>query len=135
MLAILISAALATAAPEARLHAEWSNCVATKSDNYGYGVCSGTYMNAAEAQLNAAWKRLMSAVTRDPQTKAAMLTEQRAWLSYRNTACAFYGVQTDWGRTGEVLDGPECKAVVTERRTAELASYLKYVGPNGQGSR
>jgi uncharacterized protein YecT (DUF1311 family) len=77
----------------------------------------------------------MAAVATEPQTKAALLKEQRAWLAYRATACGFYSVQADWGRAGEVLDGPECSAGVIERRTAELGAYLAYVGPNGEGAR
>ena len=135
MLAILIGAALASATPDTPAHATWRACTAKTGNNYEIGLCGGAYMKTADAQLNAAWRRLMAAVSTEPQTKAALLTEQRAWLGYSKTACAFYGVQADWGRAGEVSDGPECSAGVLERRTAELGAYLAYVGPDGQGSR
>lgn len=135
MLPILLGAMLAAAPPETALHARWRTCTATKSNNYELGICATPYLKAADAQLNATWQKLMAAVASEPQTKAALLTEQRAWLAYRNDACGFYGIQVDWGRAGEVMDGPECTAGVIERRTMELGTYLKYVGPNGQGSR
>ena len=134
MLPMLLGAMLASAAPETALHARWRACTATKSNNYELGMCAGPYLKAADAQLNATWQKLMAAVASEPQTKAALLTEQRAWLVYSKTTCTFYSVQSDWGREGEVLDGPECSAVVIEHRTAELEAYLKYVGPNGEGS-
>lgn len=134
MLAILISAALASAAPETALHAQWRACTDEKTDNYDFDRCGGAYVKAADAQLNATWQRLMTAVAGEPRTKAALLTEQRSWLTYRNDACAFYGVG-DWGRAGEVLNGPECIGGVLERRNAELGTYLTFVGPTGQGSR
>lgn len=135
MIAMLIGAALASATPETAAHQRWRECSASKGDNNQLGLCSGAYVKTADAQLNATWRRLMTAVAREPQTKAALLTEQRAWLGYSKTACGFYGVQADWGRAGEVSDGPECSAGVLERRTAELDAYLAYVGPTGQGSR
>jgi uncharacterized protein YecT (DUF1311 family) len=135
VLPMLLGALLASTAPETALHARWRTCTATKSNNYELGICAGPYLKDADAQLNATWRKLMAAVAGEPKTKAALLTEQRAWLSYPDTACAFYGVQDDWGRAGEVLDGPECSAEMIERRTAELAAYLDYVGPNGHGSR
>lgn len=135
MLAMLLGTMLASTAPESALHARWRACTNTKSNNDELGMCATPYLKAADAQLNATWKQLMAAVANEPQTKAALLSEQRAWLAYRNAACGFYGIQADWGRAGEVLDGPECTAGVTERRTMELATYLKYVGPDGQGSR
>ena len=134
MLAILIGAVLAVTAPETALHARWRACIADKSTNYEFDQCGGAYVKAADAQLNATWQKLMAAVASDPQTKAAMLTEQRSWLLYRNDACAFYGVQTDWGREGEVLSRPECIGGVLERRTADLGAYLAFVGPKGEGS-
>ncbi len=95
----------------------------------------GPYLKAADAQLNATWKKLMAAVASEPQTRGALITEQRAGLAYRNTACGFYGIQVDWGRAGYVMDGPECTVGVIERRNLELETYLNYVGRNGQGSR
>jgi uncharacterized protein YecT (DUF1311 family) len=134
MLSLLLGAALASsAAPPTPLHARWRACVDTKTNNMDYGICGGAYVKAADAELNVAWKALSAAVAGEPQTKAALLSEQRAWLAYRNTACAFYSIQHDWGREGEVLDAPECVGGVLERRTAELKTYLAFVGPNGQG--
>ena len=129
MLSILISAALASAAPETAPHARWRACVARKTTNYDFDRCGGAYVQAADGELNATWRKLVAAVGGEPQTKAALLAEQRSWLAYRNSACAFYGVQADWGREGEVLDGPECVGGVLEQRTAELKAYLAFVEP------
>ena len=129
MIAILIGAMLASATPETALHAQWRACVDKKTNNYDFDRCGGAYVRAGDLQLNAMWKKLMAEVAQEPQTKAALLTEQRSWLAYRNNACAFYGIQVDWGREGDVLNRPECIGGVLERRTTELGTYLAFVRP------
>ena len=106
MLSPLLGTMLASATHKSALHARSRACTATKSNNFELGMCAGPYLKAADAQLNATWKKLMAAVASEPQTRGAFITEQRAGLAYRNTACGFYGIQVDWGRAGYVMDGP-----------------------------
>lgn len=122
---VLLAAALATQPQKTVLHANWRTCVVHGKTNLDFAACGEIYVRAADAGLNVQWSRISAAA--DPATKAALLREQRAWLAYRVQVCAFYGLQVQWGREGEVLHRPECVAQVIERRTKELADYRAFI--------
>lgn len=52
--------------------------------------CFVAFANTEDERLNLMWDRLMKAVGKDTEVGAALLTEQRAWLAYRDAACRHY---------------------------------------------
>lgn len=59
------------------------------------------------------------------RTKADLLEEQRAWNAFKEKSCLFYA-NGDWGREGQVLSFPNCRASVIAERTATLEAYGKF---------
>lgn len=65
----------------------------------------------------------------DGQTKTDLLAEQRLWNSYKESSCNFYA-NGDWGREGQVLSYPSCRASVIEARTKQLQEYSSSISGN-----
>jgi len=88
--------------------------------NTAWGQCGGDWLKRADNKLNAAWKKVYGQA--DGQTKTDLLAEQRLWNSYKESSCNFYA-NGDWGREGQVLHYPGCRASVIEARTKQLQEY------------
>ena len=128
MLALILMAAAVAAAPPpgSRLETAWRACVDAHTTNFDWARCGGAYVQGADAELNTAWAKLMTKAT--GQTRGDLVKEERAWIAYKAAACTFYG-NGDWGREGEVLDDPACRAGVIETRTRELDAYSAFLSP------
>ncbi|NGN44071.1 DUF1311 domain-containing protein [Mesorhizobium sp. CGMCC 1.15528] len=94
---------------------------ASDGTNASWGQCGGAWMDRADKALNTAWKELHGAV--DGDTATALLDEQRAWNDFKEKSCQFYA-NGEYGREGQVLSYPTCRAEVIEARTADLKAYL-----------
>lgn len=88
--------------------------------NTAWGQCGGDWLKRADNKLNAAWKKVYGEA--DGQTKTDLLAEQRLWNSYKESSCNFYA-NGDFGREGQVLHYPACRASVIEDRTKQLKEY------------
>lgn len=88
--------------------------------NTAWAACGSDYVARADKALNTTWKRVYGAT--EGQTKTDLLAAQRAWIAFKETACAFYA-NGDWGREGEVLSYPACIARIVEARTTDLELY------------
>lgn len=88
--------------------------------NPAWAACGGEWVAREDAKLNATWKRLYEAS--EPNTKKNLLAEQRAWNAFKEKSCRFYG-NGDFGREGQVLHFPACRAEVIARRTEALKRY------------
>lgn len=95
--------------------------------NTEWGQCGGDWIARADKALNDAWKKVHSAIS-DDDTVKALLDEQRAWNNYKEKSCLFYA-SGYFGREGEVLSYPTCRAGVIEARTADLKSYFEDTQP------
>ena len=60
----------------------------------------------------------MAALSAVP-SKAALLSEQRLWIAYKDKSCAWW--LDGRGREGQVIHYPLCRATVVEDRIALLA--------------
>lgn len=126
MAPLILSLLLLAPAQETPAETAWRACVDRTTTNYDWGQCGGDYVRAADAALNAEWKKLMAVV--DGETKADLIAEEKAWIAYRDGACRFYH-NGNWGREAEVLHYPGCVAGVIEQRTEQLADYREFVDP------
>jgi uncharacterized protein YecT (DUF1311 family) len=121
---VVLMLAAGLAAPPARADAENDRCIdESDGSNAAWGACGSEYVARADKVLNATWKRVYGAA--EGRTKQDLLTAQRAWIAFKETACEFYA-NGDWGREGEVLQFPACLAAVIETRTAELEGYGEF---------
>jgi uncharacterized protein YecT (DUF1311 family) len=101
--------------------AEYRRCIA-RSDgtNTAWGLCGTALIEREDIRLNAAWKRVYAA---GAETKSKdLLDEQRAWNAFKETSCRFYASGT-FGREGQVLSFPVCRAGIIAQRTAILEGY------------
>ncbi len=97
-----------------------------KSDgtNPAWAGCGQAWVDREEARLNATWKKLYAGLT--GKTKADLLTEQRLWNAYKEASCAYHA-NGDYGREGEVIGFPTCRAAVISARTKELEEIGKAI--------
>ena len=77
--------------------------------------CVQAKINAADQQLNAAYKALQAQI--DNAQRQPLLAAQRLWVQYRDANCAFYG--THDGSIRQV-HAAECLRSMTEDRAREL---------------
>jgi uncharacterized protein YecT (DUF1311 family) len=119
---ILLVTLLAVLAPQFAAADElYDKCMADSNDtNASWSVCGSEWLKRADEKLNEVWDSLYSGVS--GQTKKDLLAEQRAWIPYKEKSCLFLG-NGDWGREGQVLHFPICRAGVIESRIKELESY------------
>lgn len=89
--------------------------------NTAFAKCGGDWMSRADAKLNKVWKDLNARFADRDEAKKALLAEQRLWNAYKESSCLFY--QSDFGREGQVISFPACRAGVIEQRAKELESY------------
>jgi uncharacterized protein YecT (DUF1311 family) len=97
-----------------------------KSDgtNPAWAKCGQDWVDREEAKLNATWKKLYAGLS--GKTKADLLTEQRLWNAYKEASC-MYHANGEYGREGEVVDFPTCRAGVIAARTKELEAIDKAI--------
>lgn len=89
--------------------------------NMAWGICGEAEVERQELRLDAAWKRVSPML--DPKSRADLLTEQRAWISFKDKSCLYFA-NGQWGRQGQVLDFPACRAAVIAKRADYLESLV-----------
>jgi len=86
--------------------------------------CYVELANTEDARLNANWTRLLKAVGgKDSEVGNALLTEQRAWIAYKEAACTHYLFA---GGTLNRLSGQICFVELISRRADELAQLADF---------
>ena len=82
-------------------------------------ACEKGYLDLEERRLHDAEQKLLSLLP--PASRADFQAEETAWRAYEAKACTFY-FNGDWGRDGQVVQGPLCKIDVVTARTKVLGS-------------
>ncbi|WP_337268643.1 lysozyme inhibitor LprI family protein [Oryzifoliimicrobium ureilyticus] len=119
---LLIALVLLLPASHASADAIYDKCMdESGGTNYGFGKCGGEWVARADAKLNQVWKDLMARLGDRADAKQSLLEEQRAWNTYKESSCTFY--QSDFGREGQVIHYPACRAGVIEQRIKDLEDY------------
>ncbi len=124
----LLAAIIFVSAGPALADKIYEKCI-NQSDgsNSAWSQCGGDWLKRADGKLNTAWKKVYGQA--DGQTKTDLLAEQRLWNSYKESSCNFYA-NGDWGREGQVLSYPSCRASVIEARTKQLQEYSSSISGN-----
>lgn len=112
--------------------AEEIDC-ATAMAQQEMNICAEMDWQAADADLNAAYKTVMAAMkdmdanlpTELQGAEDALRTAQRAWIGYRDAHCETAGFPMRGG-SAEPLLVYGCLRQVTENRTDELLELLNY---------
>lgn len=100
------------------LDAAYNRCVQNAKTNLAFGECGGARLKNGDALLNATWKRVYGRIK--GSGKASLLAEQRLWIAYKDRSCQFW--LNDFGREGQVIQYPVCRAAVIESRIEILAA-------------
>ncbi len=86
--------------------------------NPDYSACGGSRTQADDVLLNETWRGVYSGV--NPEGRAALLDEQRAWIAYKDKSC-LWNLEGQ-GREGVVIRFPACRATVIEDRILDLVA-------------
>src|SRR5690348_17015437 len=97
---------------------EYQACVASKKANVDFGQCGDAEIKRQEARLNAAWKQAFACFDGESMAaaKQSFLDEQRLWVKWKDAACGFYSDGKAFGREGQTLSYPACRASVIQQR-------------------
>ncbi|MDP9839020.1 uncharacterized protein YecT (DUF1311 family) [Neorhizobium huautlense] len=99
----------------------YDKCMAeADGTNPGFGKCGGEWVARADAKLNAVWKEVYSNL--EDASKKDMLAEQRLWNAYKEKSCDFFA-NGDFGREGQVIHFPACRAQTIEARIKQLEQF------------
>ena len=83
--------------------------------------CAGMDFTAADAKLNALYKRMMSRY--DATNGALLRASERAWIAYRDAECDFATNGTAGGTINPMMD-TMCRTEKTNARIKELNAQL-----------
>ena len=119
---LLVAVLLMFPMSQASADSLYDKCMDGAVTNPDFAKCGGEWMARADVQLNQAWKELNVGMGERELSKKALLVEQRLWNAYKEESCSFYD-HTDFGRMGDVIEFPSCRARVIEQRVKELKSY------------
>lgn len=130
LITAIVSLACASLAP--RLHAQqlssdYRECMGTAVNNYDFGQCSGAEVKRQEALLTTAWAKAYGEMKDyGAEARAALLTEQRAWIVFKDASCKFY-ITSDraFGREGSVIHFGTCRAQVISSRVTALNDLIE----------
>lgn len=86
--------------------------------------CYVELANTEDTRLNANWTRLLKAVGgKSSEVGTALLTEQRAWIAYKEAACKHHLYA---GGTMNRISGRICYVELITRRADELAELADF---------
>jgi uncharacterized protein YecT (DUF1311 family) len=97
--------------------------------------CEQSRYETADTALNEQWKKTRAALAatdkdldeNDRGAEKALMTAQRAWISYRDAHCQAYGFQARGG-TMEPMLVAGCLADLTDERTKQLKELSDAMG-------
>jgi uncharacterized protein YecT (DUF1311 family) len=98
-------------------------------------ACARDDFNAADAELNRAYRQLLTAGAKERTFIANLRTAQKAWIKFRDAeleakfACENQDNRTCWGSM-ITLDWPAYKTMLTRERTRQLDKLLAERFPN-----
>ncbi len=98
----------------------------TDTGSYVTQYCTAGDLEAADKQLNSAYKRLMQLL--GTEQKASLKEVQRGWIKYRNAVCVLE-TTPDAGTTGMGTRINECHTRLTRNRTEDLNNAIQAWSP------
>lgn len=112
---------LFVSAPFASADGLYDKCMAdSDGTNVAFGTCGGEWIARADAKLNAIWKDIYPDMLE--ASKTDILAEQRLWNAYKDKSCSYFA-NGDFGREGQVIHFPACRAQAIELRIKQLEQF------------
>lgn len=118
---LLLAILFIVPAPIASADDIYDKCSAEAVTNPDFAKCGGEWVARADTRLNKTWRELNARFGDRDEAKGYLLTEQRLWNTYKESSCLFYNA--DFGREGQVIHFPICRAMVIEQRVKDLESF------------
>lgn len=119
--------AVATSAASAQMYgADYEQCSAKTT--MGIAECVAERAKVWDGRLNTAYQALTK--RSDPAQRAPLKSAQRAWITYRDANCRFYGAGQG---TISRIEGAECLRAMTQQRTCEMERANNPEGKAGEG--
>jgi uncharacterized protein YecT (DUF1311 family) len=116
---VLTMAMIATMAAVPAVAAE--TCDRSDQTQMGMNLCAAADAEAADAKLNAIYKKL--AAKAEGTEKTALRDAQRAWIAYRDKECDYETIGSEGGSI-RPMEVSMCVTKITEARTKELGGFL-----------
>ncbi len=116
---------------EAKDLSDVQHCMAGKTTNIEWAKCTANELKLQEVLLQKTWKKLEATYWNRDEGYRALVDEQKQWEAFKEQACGVYAI--DFGREGQVLNAPTCKAKIIEQRTEYLQELLTAVTPDSPG--
>ncbi len=99
-------------------------CDPADESQTGMSICADAGYKAADQKLNATYGEIVKRLADDADGKKLLQTSQRAWITFRDAACAFSAGGVEGGSVYPmILSG--CLEGLTEIRAEQLGEYLK----------
>lgn len=93
-------------------------------NTYQMKICGAYRWVVEDVRLNKIYKEVRSKA-KEAGYESSLIKSQRAWIAYRDLACAFEGEMQAGGGTAEGLYILSCKKHLTKQRADSLAELLK----------
>ena len=106
---------------------QYKTCIDATGKNDEWAKCGSELIARNEAKMDLYLQRLRGIAEGD--TLQLIDTEQEAWVAFRDVACEFYADQAAFGREGQVLSYPLCRADLIDQRAEQLRDYLRQIDP------
>ena len=86
--------------------------------------CAQEAYKATDAELNAAYGKLLGRLAKDPARAEHLRAAQRAWIGFRDAECAYVGAGTTGG-SAQPLVTAQCLEQQTRSRVEALQSHMQ----------
>lgn len=86
-------------------------------------ICGGYRLTEQELRLKNVYKKVQ-AKAKEAGHEASLAKAEKAWLAYRNAACAFEGKMGAGGGTAEGLYALSCREDLTKQRAERLEASI-----------
>lgn len=101
------------------------------TDPLAAAECAEQKRKAADAKLNASYKKLVAHLKNDAEkenfSKNQIVEAQRAWIAFRDSECALQQSLNTGTRAWKAVHGIDCRREMTEVRTQTLEQYFNEI--------
>ncbi|WP_374831049.1 lysozyme inhibitor LprI family protein [Paenochrobactrum pullorum] len=96
----------------------------TVTDQTSMTKCAQDELYQADHKLNQLYQTIEKRLADATESKALLISAQRAWIAFRDSECNFSTSGTQGGSVHPMMLAM-CKASLTKARNQQLADYLK----------
>lgn len=89
----------------------------------GLDQCAGAAYKKTDTKLNAVYGQIVARLKGDADTKAKLVTAQKAWIAFRDIECKFLASSAEGGSIYPMLV-TQCLDGLAQKRIEELGALL-----------